>query len=84
MVGCLLQCCMKRSVALQSYAQRAMREQHVCLCRFFDAQNKKVGMPLRLLVGTEEWVVPFDGYTPRWQDLCDPQRSELARHMVGA
>ena len=49
------------------------------LCRFFDAQNKKVGMPLRLLVGAEEWVVPYDGYTPRWQDLCDPQRSALDR-----
>ena len=41
---------------------------------------------MRLLVGTEEWVVPSsNGYSPRWQDLCDPaKRCALARHTVGA
>ena len=56
----------------------------MCLCRFFDAQNKKVGMPLRLLVGTEEWIVPYDGYTPRWQDLCDPREVQLTGHTASA
>lgn len=77
LVGLLLQCSVQQSVALQSFPQRAIGEQPACLCRFFDAQNKKVGMPLRLLVGTEEWIVPYDGYTPRWQDLCDPRKVHL-------
>lgn len=41
-------------------------------------------MPLRLLVGTEEWIVPYDGYTPRWQDLCEPKQSALDMHTSGA
>ncbi|KAK9831398.1 hypothetical protein WJX81_001157 [Elliptochloris bilobata] len=38
--------------------------------QFFDAQRKQVGMPMRLLVGAEEWVVPGSAkHRPRWQDL---------------
>lgn len=39
-------------------------------CRFFQAQRKRVGMPMRILVGPEEWTCPYDsdGHNIRWQD----------------